>query len=101
MLWKARYCYIKIASALSTPGASSSDFWTQIDADGSEQDWEKVAKNVTFKEPERDSDTVLLLGSTSGAQNAELDEKSADNAELTCTLVLNPETSIKFDPMKW
>ena len=100
-LWKARYAYIKIGSALSSPGASSSDFWTQIDADGNEQDWEKVAKSVTFKEPEKDSDTVLLLGATSGAQNSELDEKGAYSAELTCTLILNPENSNDFDVMKW
>lgn len=101
-LWKARTVAIKIGKAITDPGSSSSDFWTLIDAQTGpvENDLEKVAKNATFKEPERDSDTVLLLGATSGAQNSELDEKGSDSAELTCTLVLNPETDNKFDLWK-
>ena len=100
-LWKARYAFIKIGSALSDPGASSSDFWTLATALSDELNIEKVCKSITFKEPERDSETILLVGATSGAQNAELDEKSNDNAELTCTLILNPETSNEFDLEKF
>src|SRR3990167_10000164 len=99
-IWKARRVFIKIGNSLSNPGASSSDFWTLIDADGAESDIEKVARNATFKQPEKNAETVLLLGATSGAQNAELDDKSPDNAELTCSLILNPETGNKFDLWK-
>lgn len=101
-LWKARYCYIKIGQAISNPGSSSSDFWTLIDAQTTpaEQDIEKITKNVTFKEPERNSEVVLLLGSTTGNQNAELNETSSDQAEFSGTLMLTPESTNKFDLFK-
>lgn len=98
-LWKARYCFIKIGTTLSGPGASSSDFFTQLSTNTSSI--EKTAKDVNFKEPERDSESILLLGTTSSIQNAELDEKGSDDAELTCTLILNPEPGNDFDLMKY
>jgi len=109
MLWKAKYCYIRLGRALTSPGASSSDFYAQVAtstgysgaSDNAVAQLEKVAKNVTFKEPERDSETIPLLGTTSGAQNAELDEKGSDNAELTCTMVMNPEVDNDFKLLAW
>lgn len=98
-LWKARYCFIKIGNAVSDPGSSSSDFFTQLATNTTSV--EKTAKDATFKEPERDSDIVLLLGTTSSNQNAELNEKGSDNAELTCTLIMNPEPDNDFDLMKY
>jgi len=104
-LWKARYCFIRLGRAIADPGSSSSDFYSQVStatgysgsAGTTVVQLELVAKSATLKEPERDTDTVLLLGATSGNQNAELDEKQSDNAEFTATLIMNPETSNKFN----
>lgn len=87
-LWQARQVAILMGDAV-TAISSSTSLYSQIVT--TTLSIESVAKEISFTEPERATEIVKLLGSTSGNQNSELDEKAPEMAEFTGTLILNPD----------
>ena len=98
-LWNATEVAVKLGNAVSDPGSSSSTFFAQVATNTSTIT--AVCKNVEFKEPERTTNEVKLLGSTSGNQNQEIDPQSPGKGEFTGTLILNPDDDNDLDLEKY
>lgn len=97
-LMKPEHFVLTIGNAIPDPGASTSPFDTQLDAiNSAEFNFEPVSKEINFKEPERQTNEVKLLGATSGNQNQELDPQTPTKGEFTGTLLLNPDDDNDFD----
>jgi len=63
----------------------------------SDDDVSYIFKSTEFKEPERTTGEIKLLGSTSGAANAETYEEDATPSELSGDSLFNPKTGETFD----
>lgn len=82
-LWRARDVAVNISSSSLT---SAAGFTSATDYSG-------YFKSVEFKEPERNTGEVKLLGSTSGNANSEIYEEDPTTAELTGEFILTPNDS--------
>jgi len=91
-LWQARRAFLKIRSSITV--SLSTGLW---DAMSSATSFEAVCKDVEFVEPERTTEIVKLLGATSGNQNQELNVNAPEDAELSGTLILSPESGLVID----
>jgi len=98
-LIQAAHISMTIGNAITgDPGASASDFRTQLDAvAATEIDFEVLVKEMEMKEPEIATEIVKLLGVTSSRQNSEIDPQAPTKAELTATLAASPEDDNDFD----
>lgn len=100
-LWQARQVTVKIGNSVDDTNASFKA--NQFDGTTFGTFWSgettitSVCKNVELNQPETSTDEVKLLGATSGNQNLELDPQSPGKAELTGTLLLNPEDDNDID----
>jgi len=63
----------------------------------SETDVSYIFKNVEFKEPERATGEVKLLGATAGAANSETYEEDATPSELSAETIFSPKSGDTFD----
>ena len=96
-LWQARMATLTISNAIATVDTTQ-DFKTQLEAVNTLEDtFQEVAKGCEFKEPERSTNEVKLLGATSGNQNQELDPQAPTKGEFSATLLLNPEDDNDID----
>ncbi len=86
-----------IGNAIASPNTTT-DFKTALDAVGSNEiQFAPVTKEFEFKEPERTTEEVKLMGATNGVQNSELDPQAPTKGEYTGTLLINPEDDNGFD----
>jgi len=100
-LTQGRHFSISIGNAIATLGTTTT-FKAQIDAVGTnEVQFAPVSKEIEFKEPEITTNEVMLLGSTGGNQNSELDPQAPTKGEFTGTLILTPEADNGFDLLQF
>ena|SRR3989304_1060557 len=97
-LWQARHAKLKLGDAVSVIELDEA-LWDLLDTNTTTLNC--VAKDIEITEPARETEEVKLLGSVSGAQCQELDEKAASKGELKATLILNPEPENQFDIEKY
>lgn len=106
-LWKARQAFVILADDIVVGDISTSTsygMYNQVwNGATSPSKFSTVAKNVEFKVPETVTEEVKLLGSTSGAVNAELNVADPTKSEFTGTLILSPESTnkINIDALKF
>lgn len=99
-LWQSRQATIKIGQAIDSTGAvfkANAFHSTTFGNTWAGEVTIATARNVELKEPEISTDDVPLIGSTSGIQNVEVDQKVPTKAEFTGTLLLNPEDDGDID----
>ena len=86
-LWRARDVQIYVST---TTTSTPSDFFALTDTS-------YVFKGVEFKEPERTTGEVKLLGATSGNANSETYEEDATPAELSGDTLFTAKKGDTFD----
>src|SRR3990167_2281289 len=94
-LWQSKNASLKIATGITI--ASGTALWDSMIAATDDLSFETVATDVEFTEPENTTDTIQLLGSTSGSQNSIIVRNPPEDAEFTATLLLNPEGGNTFN----
>jgi len=102
-LWQAKHVKIAISDKLSTPVNPASKLYQQVTGAANTVNFESVATEANFTEPEISTDVVQLLGSagTPAVQNSILVRNPPEDAEFTATLLLNPRDGTTIDLEKF
>ncbi len=97
-LFRGKHAYVKIGATLATVDTAT-DLWSQLTG----TNIEGIMTNITFKEPEQDSEVTSLLGSdATGQQNQVKTYKDLSESELSGKLILDDAgTALSLLGYKW
>ena len=96
-LTQGRHFSITIGSAIASV-LTTSPLLTQLAAVGeNEVEFSAISKEIEFKPSETSTSEVMLLGTTAGNQNSELDPQAPTKGEFTGTLICSPNGDNAYD----